>query len=98
MFYYINLHEENKRESDSWLAYVGFRGGERIDVVTRLADVKAYDDQTLDSQWNELWVSRRAGALDASFADTLAATLAHFIEVVTPRTDAILDESNEEGA
>ena len=98
MFYYLNLHQENERASDPWLAYVGFRGGERIDVVTRLADVHAYDDQSLDSQWNELWVSRRASVLDASFADTLAITLAQFIEVVTPRADAILDESNEEGA
>ena len=98
MFYYINLHEENEHDSDQWHAYVGFRGGERIDVVTRLADVHAYDDQTLDSQWNEFWVSRRASALDAAFADTLATTLAHLIEVVTPRVTAILAEPNEEGA
>ena len=88
MFYYINLHQENERNSDAWLAHLGFRGGESIDVETRLTDVHAYDDQTFDGEWNEVFVSRRASALDDSFADTLATVLAHFIETVTPTIDA----------
>ena len=98
MFYFTNLYRQDEHDAGEWRADIGFRGVEALNVETRLADVHVYDDQRIDSEWNELLVSRRANSLDASFVDTLATTLGRFIEVVTPRTDAILDETNEEGA
>ena len=98
MFYFTNLYRDEEQDSGGWRADLGFRGAESVNAESRLANVGVYEDQRIDGVSNELFVSRRADALDASFADTLATTLAHFIEVVTPRTEAILDESNEEGA
>ena len=98
MFYFTNLYREDEHDSGEWRADLGFRGAETVNAESRLADLRVYDDQRIDGESNELWVSRRANGLDASFADTLATVLAHFIEVVTPRADAILDEPNEEGA
>lgn len=98
MFYFTNLYRDDGHGSGEWRADIGFRGAETLNAEARLADVRVHDDQRIDGMSNELLVSRGANALDASFADTLATTLAQFIEVVTPRTDAILDESNEEGA
>ena len=98
MFYFINLYREEEPDSDLWLAHLGFRGGETVNVATRLTDLHVYDDQRFGGVWNELFVARRANAFDASFADMLATTLARFVEVSTPRIDEILDEANEEGA
>ncbi len=98
MFYFTNLYRDDERDLGEWRVDLGFRGGEAVNAESRLGNVHVYDDQLIDGEWNELLVSRRASALDDTFADTLATTLTHFIEVVTPRIDAILDESNEEGA
>ena len=61
------------------------------------------DDTGANAHWQAIKCAsylHRATADDRirMFADTPATTLAHFIEVVTPRIDAILGESNEEGA
>ncbi len=98
MFYFTNLYREDERDSGAWRIDLGFRGCQAVNAESWLANVNVHDDQLIDGEGNELLVSRRASALDASFADALATTLAHFIEVLTPRIDAILDESNEEGA
>ena len=63
----------------------------------RLADMTIYDDQ----RWIrdvELLVSRHGNALDDTFADELAKTLARFIEKITPIVDGLENESNEEDA
>lgn len=64
--------------------------------MSRVRELHIYDDQTVRNSWID--VSRRSSALDDSFADTLAETLRHFIEVTTPMIDAIENEHNAEDA
>ena len=53
------------------------------------------DGQRVENR--EILVTRR-GALDDSFANTLADTLRRFIEVVTPAVNDFENEGNEEDA
>lgn len=93
MVYRINLSRE-KDSPDTWRADVGIHwwGRADVDVASRVAELHIYDDQIVRSRWID--VSRRGRALDDSFADTLAETLCRFIEVITPRIDAIENEHN----
>lgn len=95
MRYEAHLYPKNDDSPDTWRAHVGFRYKEstiRELVDSRIADLCIYDDQTVESGW--IYVSRRGSALDDTFADTLAETLCRFIEVITPRIDAIENEHN----
>ena len=89
----INLSRE-KDSPDTYQADVGIGWWPSADedVVSGVAELHIYDGQTVGKGW--IGVSRRSSALDASFADTLAETLRHFIEVTTPMIDAIENERN----
>lgn len=67
-------------------------------LVDRIEELHVYEDQELTRKgtWCELTVLRHADALDESFAKTLADTLKHFIEVVTPAVDDFEARRNEE--
>ena len=93
MVYLINLSRE-KDSLDTYQADVGIGWWPSADedVVSRVAELHIYDEQTVGKGW--IGVSRRSSALDDSFADTLAETLCRFIEVITPKIDAIENEHN----
>ena len=65
------------------------------DLVGRLEKLAVYDDQRVENR--EIVVARQ-GALDDSFANTLADTLGRFIEVITPAVNDFENEGNEEDA
>ena len=98
--YLVKLRRPTQDGSSVWKADLGLsihgRPGKEV-MTRRLADLTIYDDQ----YWNgdfELLVSRRSDALDDSFADTLAQTLAKFIRTITPIVDELENENNEEDA
>ena len=97
MTYLINLYPGNNDSPDTWRADLGFAywGIDLEDLGNRLNGLQVYDDQKLGNR--EILVTRR-GALDDSFSDTLADTIKHFIEVVTPVVGEFENESNEEDA
>ncbi len=94
MVYLINLSRE-KDSPDTYQADVGLGWwpGADEDVVSRVTELHIYDEQRVGKGF--IGVSRRGGALDDSFADTLAETLHRFIEVITPSID---DFENERDA
>ena len=100
MYYTIHLYPEDETESSAWRASVGFayRRSEIENLESRIADLRIYDDQWFNGRWGELLVWREGSSLNDSFADTLADTIRRFIEVVTPRIEEIVDETNEEEA
>ena len=95
MVYLINLSRE-KDSPDTYQAAVGLGWwpGADEDIVSRVAELHIYDEQTVGKGW--ISVSRHSSALDDSFADTLAETLRHFIEVITPSIDDFVNEHNAE--
>ena len=97
MTYLINLYPADNDSQDTWHADVGFAwwGIDVDNLESRLRALKVYDDQKLGNR--EILATHR-GALNDSLADMLAATLKHFIEVVTPVVDQFENESNEEDA
>ena len=97
MTYLLNLYSGNDDSPNTWRADVGFAywGRDIADLESRLEGLHVYDDQRVENR--EILVTRR-GALDDSFANTLAATLRHFIEVVTPVVNDFENERNEENA
>ena len=98
--YLINLYQEQLGESTGWRANLGFkfRDGGIENLESIITDLQVYGDQWLNDPWDELLVTRRGSALDEPYADTLAETLRHFIEVVTPRIDEIVDAVNQQEA
>ena len=97
MTYLVNLRRGSDDSSDTWRADLGFAywGRDEEDLESRLEGLHVYDDQRAEKR--EILVTRH-GALDDSFADTLAATLRRFIEVVTPVVNDFENERNEEDA
>ena len=97
MVYLINLSRE-KDSPDTYQADVGIGWWPSADedVVSRVAELHIYDDQTVGKGW--IGVSRRSSALDDSFADTLTDTLRRFIEVITPSIGDFENEHNAEDA
>ena len=97
MTYLINLYSGNDDSPNTWRADVGFAywGRDIADLESRLEGLHVYDDQRVGNR--EILVTRR-GALDDSFANTLADTLRRFIEVVTPAVNDFENEGNEENA
>ena len=97
MVYLINLSRE-KDSPDTYQADVGIGWWSSADekVVSRVAEIHIYDDQIAGKGY--IGVSRHGSALDGSFADTLAETLRHFIEVITPSIDDFENERNAEDA
>ena len=95
--YLIHLYRE-KGPPDTWRTDMGLGWWPRADkdVVNSVVDLRIYDDQSVGGGW--IKVSRRGNALDDSFADTLAETLRHFIEVITPSIDDFENERNAEDA
>ena len=95
MTYLLNLYPGDNDSQDTWRADLGFAywGTNIEDLGNRLSGLQIYDDQKLENR--EILVTR-LGALNDSFAYTLAATLKHFIEVITPVVDQFENESNEE--
>lgn len=101
MTYYVHLRPQNKDDApDRWWAEVGFAywKSEIKDLEGKLAGLQVYDDQRLDYKPKEFLVLRHGKELDESFTDTLASTLKHFIEVITPLIGQWEDEGNEEDA
>ena len=99
MRYEAHLYPKNDAPPDTWRAHLGFRYKESTIkglVESRIADLRIYDDQIVESGW--IYVSRRSSALDDSFANTLAETLCRFIEVITPSIDDLENERNEADA
>ena len=86
MTYLVNLNQENGDSSDTWRADLGFAYWKvaNEDLERKLEGLHICDDQRTANR--QILVTRR-GALDDSFADTLADTIKHFIEVVTPVVD-----------
>ena len=97
MTYLVNLYSDNEDSPDTWRADIGFAywGRDNEDLVGRFEGLHVYDDQRVGNR--EIVVTRR-GALDDSFANTLADTLRRFIEVVTPAVNDFENEGNEEDA
>ena len=97
MTYLVNLYPGSDESPTTREAHVGFAywGRDIADLESRLEGLHVYDDQRVENR--EILVTRR-GALDDSFANTLAATLRHFIEVVTPVVNDFENERNEENA
>ena len=97
MTYLVNLYSDNEDSPDTWRADIGFAywGRDKEDLVGRFEGLHVYDDQRVGNR--EIVVTRR-GALDDSFANTLADTLGRFIEVVTPAVNDFENEGNEEDA
>ncbi len=95
--YLINLSRE-KDSPDTYQADVGLGwwSSADADVVSRVAELHIYDEQRVGRGW--IGVSRRGSALDDSFAATLAETLRHFIEVITPSIDDFENEGDAEDA
>ena len=93
----VNLYSENEERPVTWRANLGLRyrdsGIENLE--DRIAHIHVYEDQWLNDPWDELLVTRRGNALDDSFAYTLAKTLGRFIEIVTPKIEEIIDESDD---
>ncbi len=103
MSYFVHLFPGGQDDGHSWRAESGLGYWENISVLDgKLDDLRVYDEQeakyAATGLQRETFVARHADELNDSFADTLASTLAHFIEVVTPRIDTVLDKSKEEGA
>ena len=98
MRYEVNLHAKNEDTPDTRQADLGFayRRSRFQGLESRIADLHICDDQIVESGW--IYVSRRGSALDDSFADTLAETLRHFIEVITPNIGDFENERNAEDA
>ena len=98
--YMINLSNHTDGDLEVWTANLGLKykdcGIENFE--SWIDELRVYDDQWLNPPWDELLVTRRDNALDESFADTIAESFKHFIEVVTPTVDQIMDEINEEEA
>ncbi len=99
MRYFVNLYYKDENAPDTSQADLGFGywGSEIKDLVTsRISDLHISDNQRMSN--GGIIISHRGSALDDSFADTLAETLRHFIEVTTPMIDAIENEHNAEDA
>ena len=91
--------------SYSWLALVLFIMPASIaeSLKARLKELAIDENghqQIFDEDWGfNIELDRVGNALDPEFADTLAATLRRFIEVVTPVVDDFFEnEGNEEEA
>jgi len=88
----------------SWVAVVYLAAGAATDTLkARLKELEVAEDgyQAMpEGDWGfNIEVERVGDALDEAFADTLAATLRRFIEVVTPVVDDFFEnEGNEEEA
>ena len=97
MTYLVNLYPGSDESPTTREAHVGFAywGRDIADLESRLEGLHVYDDQRVENR--EILVTRR-GALDDSFANTLADTLRRFIEVVTPAVNDFENEGNEEDA
>ena len=97
MTYLINLSSGSDDLSDAWRADLGFAywGRDDEDLENKIERLHVYDDQRVENR--AILVTRR-GALDDSFADVLADTLRHFVEVVTPVVVEFETEGNEEDA
>lgn len=98
MRYEVNLHARSEDTPDTRQADLGFayRRSRFDGLESRITDLRIYDDQIVESGW--IYVSRRGSALDDSFAATLAETLRHFIEVITPSIDDFENEGDAEDA
>ena len=94
--YYIELvPRANADGTSAWRADIGFgyRGHEELEA--RFADVRIFDDQRHEVP--RIWVSHDVDAMDERAAVALAKKLTRFVEIITPRVDAIEREDNEEG-
>ena len=87
------LDTEDVDDAPRWEAFVNFSywAREIEELKSRIEGVNVYEDQT--SVMDMISVSRSSDALDESFAITLADTLRHFIEVITPVVDDFENES-----
>ncbi len=97
MTYLVNLYPGSDESPDTREAHVGFAYWEPgiVDLESRLERLHVYDGQRVENR--EILVTRR-GALNDSFANELATTLRHFIEVITPVVHGFENERNEEDA
>ena len=93
--YTISLLPETVDEDDaSWLGYVGlsYWAIEDKSLISEIEALHVYDDQSI--AMGNIDVSRRGDDLGEASANTLAETLRHFIEIVTPVVDASANERN----
>ena len=94
MTYLVDLRPAGDNSSDVWRVDLGFMYWARDDedLASRLERLHVFDDQRVGDR--EILVTRR-GELKDSFAQTLAETLSHFVEVVTPVVHEFENERNE---
>jgi hypothetical protein len=94
MSYFIHLVQEEGGQNDrqAWLG-LGFWNSEIDDLEQRLDGVHVFDDQRFNNL--EFHVSRLGSVSEDSFASELSEIICRFITVVTPKIDAIAEESNE---
>ena len=93
--YTVSLLPEAVDEDDaSWLGYIGlsYWAIEDKSLISEIEALRVYDDQSI--AMGNIDVSRRGDDLSEAPANTLAETLRHFIEIVTPVVDAFENERN----
>ena len=103
MSYHINLTREDRRTpfADKCRAYIELAypkeylpEAEILTIERQLKDELQGTD--LKKSEDRLAVAYPVGALDEARAETLAGTLKHFIEVITPSINRLENERNEE--
>ena len=94
MSYFVHLvrEEEGQKVWRAWLG-LGYWESEIDNLEQRLAGLNVFDDQRFNNR--ELHVSRVGNVSEDSFASELSKVICRFITDVTPKIDAIVEESNE---
>ena len=94
MSYFVHLvrEEEGQKVWRVWLG-LGYWESEIDNLEQRLAGLNVFDDQRFNNR--ELHVSRVGNVSEDSFASELSKVICRFITDVTPKIDAIVEESNE---
>ena len=90
----MNLYRLD-HEPVTWKVNVifGYFSGE---LGSRIAQLDVHEDQIVEE--NRVLVTLTGDVLNDPFANTLAATLRQFVEVITPVVDKFQEESNQEEA
>ena len=94
MSYFVHLvrEEEGQKVWRAWLG-LGYWESEIDNLEQRLAGLNVFDDQRFNNR--ELHVSRVGNVSEDSFASEISKVICRFITDVTPKIDAIVEESNE---
>ena len=94
MSFFIHLVRQEEGQ-DNWRAWLGlgFWDSEIDNLKQRLDGLSVFADQRFHN--SELHVSRVGTVPEDSFTEEISKTICRFIEVITPKIDAISDDGNE---